>query len=179
MRHQRPFPDGPPHPEKSALFLHLNTNKQSVTINIEEEEAREILQRLVAECDIVIESYKPGTLESLGLGFDALRRVRPNLVMTSITPFGQTGPHKDYEYTELTIFAMGGAMYREGVPDREPLRYGGEISQYYARLMNGYTYPIVQAEVGADHPLYQAAMNNVTRYSISVARYNRHLLGIG
>lgn len=129
-RSQGPFPDETPHIEKSALFLHLNTNKQSVTLDIENVGARELLKRLLAESDIVIESFKPGKLESLRLGFDALKELRPNIVMTSITPFGQTGPHKDYEFTELTIFAMGGAMHREGVSDREPLRYGGEIAQY-------------------------------------------------
>ena len=71
-------------------------------------------------------------MDSLGLGYDELREVRPDLVMTSITPFGQTGPYRDYEFTELTVFATSGAMYREGLPDREPLRYGGEMAQYYA-----------------------------------------------
>ena len=72
-------------------------------------------------------------MESFGLGYGSLEKVRPDLVMTSVTPFGQTGPYKDYQVTELTIFAMSGAMHREGLPERQPLRYGGEIAQYFGR----------------------------------------------
>ena len=131
-RHQGPFPDGTPHIEKSGLFLHLNTNKKGVTLDLDNPSGQALFKRLVQESDILIESHRPGRLDSLGLGYDALKLLRPGLVMTSVTPFGQTGPHKDYEFTELTIFAMGGAMHREGHPDREPLMYGGEISQYFA-----------------------------------------------
>ena len=127
-----PFPGDKPHPEKSALFLHLNVNKKSVTLDLEEPSDRALFQKLIEGSHVLIESGKPGKLDSLGLGYEDLRRVRPDLVMTSVTPFGQTGPHRDHEFTELTVFATGGAMYREGVPDREPLRYGGETAQYFA-----------------------------------------------
>ena len=131
-RSQGPFPDGVPHREKSALFLHLNTNKKSVTLDLESPGAPDLFRELLIRCHILIESGRPGAMDSLGLGYDQLREVRPDLVMTSITPFGQTGPYRDYEFTELTVFATSGAMYREGLPDREPLRYGGEMAQYYA-----------------------------------------------
>jgi crotonobetainyl-CoA:carnitine CoA-transferase CaiB-like acyl-CoA transferase len=131
-RYEGPFPNGVPHPEKSALFLHLNTSKKGVTLDIESAAGQEMLRRLAAEGHILIESFSPGRLDSLGLGYEALKRLRSDLVMTSVTPFGQTGPHSDYQFTELTIFAMGGAMYREGLPDREPLKYGGEMAQYFA-----------------------------------------------
>ena len=121
-----------PHREKSALFLHLNTNKKSVTLDLESPGAPDLFRELLIRCQILIESGRPGAMDSLGLGYDQLREVRPDLVMTSITPFGQTGPYRDYEFTELTVFATSGAMYREGLPDREPLRYGGEMAQYYA-----------------------------------------------
>ncbi|MCI0439565.1 MAG: CoA transferase, partial [Chloroflexi bacterium] len=126
------FPGGTPHPEKSALFLHLNAAKKGVTLNIESLQGQEVLRRLVTESDVLLESFKPGMMDSLGLGYESLREVRPQLVMASITPFGQTGPHSRHEFTELTLFAMGGAMDREGIPEREPLRYGGEMAQYFA-----------------------------------------------
>lgn len=127
-----PFPGDEPHPEKSALYLHLNTNKKGVTLDFETGAGVGIFKRLVQESDVLVESFSAGKMASLKLGYEALEKIRPSLVMTSVTPFGQTGPHKDYEFTELTIFAMGGAMHREGLPDREPLKYGGEIGQYFA-----------------------------------------------
>ena len=131
-RYQGPYPGNTPHLEKSGLFLHLNANKKGITLDISHPAGQDLLRRLVPKCHILIESHRPGELGTLGLGYHDLCKLRPGLVMTSITPFGQTGPHKDYEFTELTIFAMTGAMYREGIPERHPLKYGGEISQYFA-----------------------------------------------
>ena len=127
-----PFPGDEPHPEKSALYLHLNTNKKGVTLDLDTGAGAGIFKRLVQESDVLIESFSAGKMTRLGLGNETLKKMKPGLVMTSVTPFGQTGPHKDYEFTELTIFAMGGAMHREGLPDREPLKYGGEMGQYFA-----------------------------------------------
>ena len=131
-RRTGPFAPGASRLEGSALFLHLNTNKKGVTLDLDSAEGRELFARLAAESDVVVESGPPGLMESRGLGYDTLRRARPNLVMTSITPFGQTGPYSRHEFTELTVFAAGGGMFREGLPDREPLMYGGEIAQYFA-----------------------------------------------
>ena len=126
------FPDGMPHPEKSALFLHLNAGKRGITLDISTPDGRRIFAELAAQCDVVLESFRPGQMAEWGVGYHDLRDVRRDIVMTSVTPYGQTGPHKDYEFTELTIFAAGGAMHREGLPDREPLRYGAEIAQYFS-----------------------------------------------
>ena len=131
-RRAGPFPGGSPHLEKSALFLHLNTNKAGVTLDLSAEAGQDILKRLVERSQVLIESHKPGRLEAMGLGYQALQKLRPDLVMTSVTPFGQTGPSKDDEYTELTVFAAGGAMHREGIPSREPLKYGAQAAQYFA-----------------------------------------------
>ena len=118
--------------EKSPLFLHLNRGKRGVTIDLDAAPERDLFRKLVSGADVLIESSPPGYMDSIGLGYETLRESNPRLVMTSVTPFGQTGPHKDYQYTELTIFATGGAMFREGRPDREPLKYGGEMGQYFA-----------------------------------------------
>lgn len=126
------FPDGVPHSEKSALYLHLNAGKRGVTLDPSTPEGKRMFAELAAQCDVVLESFRPGQMGRWGIGYDTLRQGHDDLVMTSVTPYGQTGPHRDYEYTELTIFAAGGAMHREGLPDREPLRYGAEIAQYFS-----------------------------------------------
>ena len=117
--------------ERIALDLHLNTSKKSVTIDIELERGRELLLDLALRCDVIVESLRPGTVEGIGIGYHTLARHRPDLVMTSVTPFGQTGPYRQWSYSELTLFAMTGAMNREGLPGRYPLKYGGEIAQYF------------------------------------------------
>lgn len=126
------FPDGIPHPEKSALYLHLNAGKKGLTLDPSTPDGRRMFIELAAQCDVVLESFRPGQMAEWGIGYHDLRDVRSDIIMTSVTPYGQSGPHKDYEFTELTIFASGGAMHREGLPDREPLRYGAEIAQYFS-----------------------------------------------
>ena len=126
------FPEGAPHSEKSALYLHLNAGKRGITLDPSTPEGKGMFAELAAQCDVVLESFRPRQMAEWGIGYHDLRDARGDIVMTSVTPYGQTGPHKDYEYTELTIFASGGAMHREGLPDREPLRYGAEIAQYFS-----------------------------------------------
>ena len=126
------FPDGVPHPEKSALYLHLNAGKKGITLDPSTEDGKRIFTELASQSDVVLESFRPGQMAEWGIGYHDLRQNRSGLVMTSVTPYGQSGPHKDYQFTELTIFAAGGAMHREGLPDREPLRYGAEIAQYFS-----------------------------------------------
>ena len=133
--------DSPDHPstltlndenaEQVALYLHLNANKRSVALDLESERGRGLLRDLALKCDAVVESMSPGVAEGLGIGYESLAAIRPDIVMTSVTPFGQTGPYSGWGYTELTIFAMTGAMNREGLPNRYPLKYGGEIAQYF------------------------------------------------
>ena len=117
--------------ESAGLHLHLNLNKKSVTLDLELDRGRELLFDLAIQSDVIVDSIRPGAAEGLGIGYEALSARRPDLVMTSVTPFGQTGPYRDWSYTELTVFAMTGAMNREGLPGRPPLRYGGEIAQYF------------------------------------------------
>ena len=126
------FPYDISHPEKSALFLHLNAGKKGITLDPSTDDGKRMFIELVGQSHIILESFRPGQMAEWGIGYDVLRQHRSDLVMTSITPFGQSGPHKDYQFTELTIFAAGGGMRREGLPEREPLRYGAEIAQYFS-----------------------------------------------
>ncbi len=127
-----PFPGDTPHPEKSGIFLHLNTNKRSVVLDLKTPQGVQVIKDLVQAADLLVESFSPGVMERLGLGYEALSKINPELVMTSISNFGQTGPYRDYQGSELALYAMGGIMSRSGWPDRYPLKLGGNHVQYQA-----------------------------------------------
>jgi CoA:oxalate CoA-transferase len=123
-----PFPGGVTHPEKSGLFLFLNTNKRGITLNTESERGREIFRRLVAWADVFIENQPRRKMVKLGLDYQSLKKLSYSLLMTSITSFGQTGPYKDYKGTDLINSHMSSEAFgnpTEGVNDQEqypPLR---------------------------------------------------------
>ena len=131
-RRMGPFPGDMPHPEKSGTFLHLNTNKRSLTLNLKSSEGRAIVKRLVEDVDVVVESFRPGQMGSYGLDYETLRSVNPRIVMTSISNFGQTGPYKDFKASDIIIYGMGGEMYSTGLEDREPLKLGEHVVLYQA-----------------------------------------------
>ena len=133
-RRAGPFFQDDPHPEKSGLFLYVNQGKKSITLNLETETGREILRRLAPQVDVVVESYAPGYLAGLGLGYPEMERLNPRVVMTSVTPFGQDGPYRDWKADELVIYALSGHLYQFGDPDREPLKPGGSVALYFAGL---------------------------------------------
>jgi crotonobetainyl-CoA:carnitine CoA-transferase CaiB-like acyl-CoA transferase len=116
--------------EANPLFLHLNTNKRSIALDITAANDRRLLLDLVATADAVVESFRPGWLERHGLGPDVLASVNPRLVLTRITAFGQTGPYRDREATGIVLQAMGGPMHATGDGSREPLRKPGLVEQY-------------------------------------------------
>jgi formyl-CoA transferase/CoA:oxalate CoA-transferase len=120
-RHEPPFIEGTPHPDRSALFLAFNTNKRSITLDITTPTGRAVLLSLIADRDIVIESFAPGYLADLGLGYEVLRQANPGLIVTSITHFGQTGPYRLYQGNDLIAQAMGGFLYMTGQTDRPPM----------------------------------------------------------
>jgi len=109
-----PFAGDVEDPEKSLYFWHYCFGKRSVALDLTAPGGREALEQLVAESDVLLESHPPGTLDRLGLGYEALRRINPRLVMASITPFGQTGPYRDWKASDLTQLAMGGVMMCTG-----------------------------------------------------------------
>jgi crotonobetainyl-CoA:carnitine CoA-transferase CaiB-like acyl-CoA transferase len=129
-----PFPEDIPNLEKSGLFLHLNTNKRGVTLDISGDSGRLILKRLLENADVLIESYMPGQMSQWGLGYDDLKSEFTRLIYVSISPFGQTGPYRDYRGNSLTAMATSTAMYATGDPNREPLTTGGEPGEYLAGL---------------------------------------------
>src|SRR4030042_5879925 len=110
LRRHGPSPDDMPHPEKGALFLYLNTGKKSMTLDIAQRTGALLFRRLVEEAEVVVESFPPGHLAGLGLGYESLSRIKPRLVMTSVTPFGQDGPYAAYRATNLTALAASGRV---------------------------------------------------------------------
>ncbi|CAN5422949.1 CoA transferase [soil metagenome] len=129
-RRMAPFVGDVPDAERSAIFLHTNTGKRSVVLELSKKKDRETCARLAASADIVVESFKPGILASMGLGFEDLIKLQPQLVLTSITAFGQDGPYAQYEGSELIYYGMGGPMLGNGEEDREPVKLGGYMSVY-------------------------------------------------
>ena len=127
-----PFPGDEPHPEKSGLFLHLNTNKRSLTLNLKTKAAQQIVKNLVEEVDVLVESFRPGTMARFGLDYDSLKSINPRLVVTSISNFGQTGPYRGYRGSDIIFYGMGGEMYSTGLEDREPIKLGTNVVLYQA-----------------------------------------------
>lgn len=137
-RHLGPFFRDDPHPEKSLLFFYNNCNKRSITLNIESAAGRELLLALINNADALVESHPPGYLSRLGLGYQDLAQINPRLVVASITPFGKTGPYRDYIGNDLTYYAMSGMMYTSGAYGREPLKHGHPQSYYMGGMTAAY-----------------------------------------
>jgi crotonobetainyl-CoA:carnitine CoA-transferase CaiB-like acyl-CoA transferase len=115
-----PFYQDIPGPERSLLFFALNLNKRSVTLDLKTATGRALLRPLVEWADIVVESFAPGTLASLGLGYETLARWNPRVVLVSLSNFGQWGPYRDYQLDDLIAYGMGGPMLMTGIAGREP-----------------------------------------------------------
>lgn len=117
-----PFYHDEPDAEKSLYWFAFNANKRGITLNLTTADGQAIFQRLVKSADFVLESFAPGYLDSLGLGYSTLSQVNPRLIMVSITPFGQAGPYRDYKASDIVAMAMSGLMYLSGDLDRPPVR---------------------------------------------------------
>ncbi len=119
-RNVGPFYHDQPGPERSLYFSNLNTNKRSIVLDLDDERGRAALEKLVATADIVVESFAPGHLDGFGLGYDGLNKLRPDIIVTSITGFGQSGPHARYLAPDIVGVAMAGIMWLAGDPSDPP-----------------------------------------------------------
>jgi len=106
---------------RDFYFLAYNSGKRCITLDIERKEGREILLALLKGCDFFIESYDPGYLDRIGLGYREVRRINERIIMTSITPFGQKGPLSGYRATDLIVMGMAGFLYLTGRPGEKPV----------------------------------------------------------
>ena len=134
-RRMGPFPDDVPHPEKSGLFLHLNTNKRGVTLNLKSATGKRMLMELVRQVDVVVENFAPRIMPSLGLAYEDLEQINPQVILVSISNFGQTGPYRDYKASEIVLHGMGGNLRSLGLPEREPVKYGSHVALRQAGLI--------------------------------------------
>jgi crotonobetainyl-CoA:carnitine CoA-transferase CaiB-like acyl-CoA transferase len=116
-----PFWKDEPDPEKSLYWFAYNTNKRGITLNLESADGRAIFNQLAAKSDFIIEAFSPGYLDGLGLGYHGLSNIRQDIILTSITPFGQVGPYSQYQVTDIVITGMSGILYQNGSPDRAPV----------------------------------------------------------
>ncbi len=140
-RQRGPFPGDTPHAEKSGLFLYLNANKQGVTLNLRAAKGQAVLQSLCAQADILLHNYSPRDMAGLGLDYTKLSQINPGLIMTSISYFGQTGPHRDYNAYDLTASNAGGwACISPGAsdyPDLPPLKAFGHQTDFQGGVHAG------------------------------------------
>ncbi len=131
--------------ERSLYFLNLNTSKRGITLDLEQPSARDVFKKLAASADIVVESHPPGELDRLGLAYDALAAIKPDIIVTSITGFGQWGPHAHYLAPDIVGVAMAGIMWLAGDPRDPP-----NLPPAY----QGYISASIQAAAGTMMALY-------------------------
>jgi crotonobetainyl-CoA:carnitine CoA-transferase CaiB-like acyl-CoA transferase len=120
-------------PEKSLYWFAYNSSKRGITLDLETEDGKRIFLDLVKTADFIIESFAPGEFEKLGFGYSELSRIKKDIILTSITPFGRKGPYSQYTATDLTIMGMAGELFMTGDSDRRPVN----ISQPQACLHAG------------------------------------------
>jgi crotonobetainyl-CoA:carnitine CoA-transferase CaiB-like acyl-CoA transferase len=138
-RRRGPFPGDVPHQEKSGLFLYLNSNKKGLTLDPKKTEGKEIFKKLIEKTDVLIEDRPPGEMEELELDYQTLKSINPGLIMLSITPFGRSGPFKDYKAFQLNTVHVSGQGYMLPIPardlDRPPVKVGGQSSGFDVGLV--------------------------------------------
>ena len=138
-RRMGPFLNDEPDIEKSGTFFYLNTNKRSITLNLVSETGKNLFFKLLEQADVVVENFAPGTMSALGLSYESLAKIKPQIIMTSISGFGQTGPYRDYKTTNLVTFGLSGAMYTSRPATHtssRPVVEGGQQVEYTTGLLS-------------------------------------------
>lgn len=120
--------------DHSAYFFSLNRNKESITLNLKQEQGKHIFRKLVKEADVLVENFRPGTLEKLGFSYEKLKQMNPGLIYAALSGFGQTGPHKHRPAYDIIVQALGGLMSITGHPDSPPTRVGASLGDITAAL---------------------------------------------
>jgi crotonobetainyl-CoA:carnitine CoA-transferase CaiB-like acyl-CoA transferase len=131
MRTIGPFVDG-----YSLFWAVEGRGKKSITLDLRKPAGQALLRRLVPLADAIVENFQPGTLESWGLGYDALAALNPGIVLTRVSVYGQTGPYRDRPGLDRNGIALGGLLYLTGYPDRPPVRPGLIVSDYLTGVFN-------------------------------------------
>ena len=150
-REYGPFLNDQPHHERSGLFLYLNTNKQGVTLDLETPTGREILGGLLAKSQVFVHNLHPTEMDRLSVDYETLRTHNEQLVMASITPFGLTGPYRNYKAYDINLAAAGGICEGLGSPDRDPLTFGTPEVGYFAAMAAASSIVIALLAGGGQH----------------------------
>jgi crotonobetainyl-CoA:carnitine CoA-transferase CaiB-like acyl-CoA transferase len=133
-RRRPPFWGGTSHPERSLLWLAMNTSKRGITLALDRPRGRELFLDLVARTDVVLETMPPDEMEALGLGWETLAARNPRLILCSLTPWGQTGPRAGWRGSDLTVVAASGNLWCTGDPDRAPVRCALPVAYYHGGI---------------------------------------------
>ena len=161
-------------PDQSLLFLYMNTSKRGVTLDVTRPEGQALFKKLARTADVIVETFPPGYLDALGLGYDTLRAANPRLVLTSITGCGQTGPHRGFASSDLVSSALGGAAYVTGAEEDPPVTLVGSQAHVVASLF---------AAVSSLIALYRSALSGDGQHvDISVEEATvsaTHICGVG
>jgi crotonobetainyl-CoA:carnitine CoA-transferase CaiB-like acyl-CoA transferase len=123
---------------ESTYFLTMNRNKRGVTIDFRNPEGLALLKKLASEADVLVENFRAGTMEEMGLGWETLHELNPRLIMASISGFGQTGPYRDYAAFDMIVQAMSSLMDMTGEPDRQPMTTGSFLIDYATGLYTAF-----------------------------------------
>jgi crotonobetainyl-CoA:carnitine CoA-transferase CaiB-like acyl-CoA transferase len=133
-RHHGPFPNDIPDPERSGLFLYLNTNKRGITLDPALPSGRDLLHRLLAEADVFLHNWSSAEAAALGLDYDHLCHHHPHLIVAAVTPYGSSGPYANYRGTDITACAAGGVSIGTGFRDRPPLTLPLSLGAHFASV---------------------------------------------
>ena len=163
---------------ESAYFMSINRNKQSITLNLKLPESQEIFRQIVTQYDILVENFRPGTMDTLGLGYEQLRQINPRLIYAAISGFGHSGPYMHKPAYDIVVQGMGGIMSITGSPDGPPTRVGASIGDINAALFAtiGILAALSHRHVTGQGQMVDVAMldaqvaileNAITRYEVS------------
>ncbi len=181
-----PFYHDIPDSEKSLFWFAYCANKRGITLNIESTDGKQILKELVKTADVIVESFLPGYMDSLGLGYREFSKVNPSIIMTSITPFGQTGPYRNFKGSDLITWSIGGMTQVSGDADRPPVRvsfpqsypHGGAVGAagtIFALYYRGITGEGQHVDVSIQEEVIRTLMN--VRQFWDVCRLNLNRAG--
>jgi CoA:oxalate CoA-transferase len=140
-RHRGPFPGDVPHPERSGMFLYLNTGKQGITLNLADPQGRMILRELGQKAEVIIHDQQPAQAGELGLDAESISQANPGLIVAALTPYGSSGPYADYRAYDINVFHAGGEGYLlpnglalDTFPERAPIVVGSCMGSYQGGL---------------------------------------------
>ena len=174
-----PFFKDIPEPEKSLYWFATNANKRGITLNMETADGRKIFNRLVKTSDFVLESFDPGYMEGVGLGYATLEKLNPGIIMTSITPFGQTGPYSHFKGSDMVLWAMGGIMNLCGDADRPPVQLSVPQAYFHGGIHGamGSMMALYHREVTGEGQQVDVSIHEAIDFTVLVADETYDILG--